>query len=329
MTPSRSGRFLRLASVFLLLATVVAGQPAVADIPEAVPRPVQIGLGARRVELLREREGLQKQIAEQNRTEAPANSPAATLLAEKAAHLREAMAGHARRTREFNRDVAAFAAAAAHLHEPVTDAGVVDLRDLVDPTRPVTIDPNVVRGQPRQLPVQIDPATFDNAHYRAGFDALMRFDPKAAVPLFEAAQAERPDDLLVRAGRLLALDLREVRVRREREAAHWVEEVYVSLAAGEPGGALSFALRAAELDPQNVEARALVVTARRVAAGMHDPENAERRNAYRLVGNALAAISIQQPGVASELLAAARLWQPHDPVIAEYATALERLRPRD
>ncbi|MCX6900258.1 MAG: hypothetical protein NT105_16365 [Verrucomicrobia bacterium] len=97
---------------------------------------------------------------------------------------------------------------------PSVGSSTVDLRHL-DPNKPITVDPNVVKGQERVFPVQTDPGTFKNANYNKGFDAILRGDPDSAVLCFEQASKERPGDPLIRNALLLAKGL--VNVHRQRE----------------------------------------------------------------------------------------------------------------
>src|SRR5208337_1013319 len=121
-------------------------------------------------------------------------------------------------------------------------ANVVDLRCLgLDPGKPIVVDPHIVRGQQRSFPAQVDPATFKNANYNKGFEALMRptfniKDATDAVAYFQAAQLQRPNDPLVRNGLLLALDILKARkdeaekTRKEQaEFAYLTLQSYASL----------------------------------------------------------------------------------------------------
>jgi hypothetical protein len=138
---------------------------------------------------------------------------------------------------------------------------VVDLRCLgLDPDKPIAIDPHMVRGQQRAFPAQIDPATFKNANYNKGYEALMRTtfsvkDAMDAVAYFKAAQLQRPNDPMVRNGLLLAQDILKGRQQKEQEdKQRAMQSLYHGLAAlatGDPATASDSVRRAGKLDPGN------------------------------------------------------------------------------
>jgi tetratricopeptide (TPR) repeat protein len=79
----------------------------------------------------------------------------------------------------------------------VSDSSVVDLTFL-DPNKPIVIDPNVVKGNDRRIPVQPGSATPKGENYEKGFGELLKMDPTSALVYFKQAEAENPDNPLVR-----------------------------------------------------------------------------------------------------------------------------------
>ncbi len=136
------------------------------------------------------------------------------------------------------------------------DANVVDLRHL-DPNKPITVDPNVVKGKDRVFPVQPDPSTFENENYKKGFEALRNFDPVTALSYFEIAKKERPNDPLVNNALLLSQDLVKVFLKNEQrkkdQAVIWKDRAYLALMSEEPGTSFSYLTHALDLDPKNAE----------------------------------------------------------------------------
>ena len=176
------------------------------------------------------------------------------------------------------------------------DSSVVDLRCLgLDPDKPIVLDPHVVRGQERVFPAQIDPATFQNANYNRGFEALMRRtfsvqDAMDAVAYFKAAQLQRPDDPLVRNGLLLAQDIlkaRQQKVQEDKDRAQ--QSLYHGMAAlmmGDVKTASDSVKRASELDPTNKDVADWSMTMAAMSANFRSPGR-DIKTVEMLVGNAL------------------------------------------
>jgi hypothetical protein len=173
-------------------------------------------------------------------------------------------------------------------------SSVVDLRCMgLDPDKPIVLDPHVVRGQERVFSAQVDPATFQNANYNKGFEALMRFDvasAAAAVQYFQQAQLERPNDPLVRNALLLAQDILRARRQKEQEdKAKAMQSLYHGVAAlmmGDVRTASESVERARKLDSEN----SVIGPWLRLMSGLSDHyKEAPPRNGVvcELVGNAL------------------------------------------
>jgi tetratricopeptide (TPR) repeat protein len=204
------------------------------------------------------------------------------------------------------------------------DSSVVDLRCLgLDPNKPITIDPHVVRGKERVFPAQIDPKTFENANYNKGFEALMHFDvasAAAAVEYFKQAQKERPNDPLVRNALLLAQDILKARQKKEEDnkarAAELTRQTYAALMIDERGSARSYITRARELDPDNSAIRFLDSTLAIIGPESVTAPTPEKRSAYKLVGHSLVSIATEDYAAATSMLEVARKMAPDDPFIA-------------
>jgi hypothetical protein len=212
-------------------------------------------------------------------------------------------------------------------------SSVVDLRCLgLDPDKPVKVDPHVVRGQERVFPAQIDPATFKNANYNKGFEALMRttFSSKAAadaVAYFKAAQLQRPNDPMVRNGLGLAQDILKARQQRDKDnqtnAAYLAMQGHAALMMGDMEKARGLLVQARQLDPTNSMAKtagALAEVKLNEPSGAYQPQ----KDAYRLVSNSLYAATKQNFSAAVGMLEAAQRLQPGDKVIAAYLAELRK-----
>jgi len=208
-------------------------------------------------------------------------------------------------------------------------SSVVDLRCLgLDPDKPITLDPHVVRGEERAFPAQPDPATFANVNYQKGFESLMKFgveDAAAAVAYFQQAQRERPGDPLVRNGLLLAQDILKARQQKEKEnrssAAYFTLQSYAALMMGDAESARSYIAQARQLDPNNDGAKFIGSL-----ATINWPEIAAtpaRRDAYKLVANSLVSIRERNYASAVAMLEAARRLQTGDSFIG---TLLQEMR---
>ncbi len=224
-------------------------------------------------------------------------------------------------------------------------ANVVDLRCLgLDASKPIVVDPHIVRGQPRAFPVQVDPATFKNANYNRGFEALMRpafniQDATDAVAYFHAAQLQRPNDPLVRNGLLLAQDILKARkeqaekTRKEQaEFAYLTLQSYASLMMGENRNARSYIAQARKLNPNDNTAK-FVESLARLDLG---PEATwpRKKDAYKLVANSLVSIRQQDTAGAARMLEAAQRLLPYDKTINgllhgmhDYEAATNKVQP--
>ena len=170
---------------------------------------------------------------------------------------------------------------------------VVDLRCLgLDMNKPIVLDWHVARGQQRVFPAQIDPATFQNANYNQGFEALMRTtfsvkDAMDAVAFFKAAKLERPNDALVRNALYLAEGILGARQQKEEEIKREAEqELYHGVAAlvtGDVRTANDSIERAKKLD----SADANIGAWSRLMGGLEAHYKEGNPGASRLVGNAL------------------------------------------
>jgi hypothetical protein len=204
-------------------------------------------------------------------------------------------------------------------------ASVVDLRCLgIDPDKPIVIDPHVVRGQQRVFPAQIDPATFQNANYNKGFEALMRpgFHPQDAadaIAFFKAAQAQRPNDPMVRNGLALAQDILKARQQKEIndqvQAEQLVRKAYAGLIVGDTSSARAFIAQARALEPHDAQLRFADTLISIAAPESTSASTPERRAAYKIVANSVVAINEQNDSAAVAMLQAAHRLQPEDKFI--------------
>jgi tetratricopeptide (TPR) repeat protein len=170
---------------------------------------------------------------------------------------------------------------------------VVDLRCMgLDPDKPIVIDPHVVRGQQRVFPAQIDPATFENANYNSGFQALMRpgfkvEDAMDAIAFFKAARQERPDDPMVRNGLLLAQDILKGRQKKEQKDKAQAQQLLIqgvaTMLTGDVKTANDLINNALKLDPNSAPIGAWS----RLMYGLENHYQEGNRLACKLVGNAL------------------------------------------
>lgn len=208
------------------------------------------------------------------------------------------------------------------------DSSVVDLRCLgLDPNKPISVDPNVVRGKERVFPAQIDPKTFENANYNKGFEALMRFDvasAAAAVKYFKQAQKERPNDPLVRNALLLAQDILKARQQKEKsdqaQATYLTFQSYAAMMMGDNKKAKGYIAQARKLDPNNDMAK-FVESLAKLDLGPEGTYPA-RKDAYRFVANSLVSISKQDIAVAVGMLEAAQRLQPEDKFIGMFLSEM-------
>lgn len=215
------------------------------------------------------------------------------------------------------------------------DSSVVDLRCLgLDPNKPISVDPNVVRGKERTFPVQPDPKTFENVNYNKGFEALMRLtfsikDAKDAIAYFKQAQKERPNDPMVRNGLLLAQDILKGRQQKEQDDKFWSANYtlrgYAALMMGDNAKAKDYIAQARKLDPNNDEVK-FVESVAKIDSG---PESTHpgRKDAYRFVANSLVSISKRDIPAAISMLEAAQRLQPEDKFIGMFLSEMRNYAP--
>jgi len=209
-------------------------------------------------------------------------------------------------------------------------SSVVDLRCLgLDPDKPIVIDPHVVRGEERVFPAQIDPATFKNANYNKGFEALMRFDvasAAAAVEYFKQAQLERPRDPLVRNALLLAQDILKARQQKEKDdqakAAYFTLQSYASLMMGDTINARYYIAQARQFDPSDNNAK-VIESFSKVDLGPAGTYPG-RKDAYQLIANSLVSIYLQNYPVAIDMMEAAQRLQPEDKFIGMFLREMRK-----
>ncbi len=192
------------------------------------------------------------------------------------------------------------------------DTSGVDLRCLgLDPDKPIAIDPHVVRGQQRLFSAQIDPRVFQNAHYNAALQALALPGSAGAAEVIQdlnKAQAERPNDPLIRTALLLAHDIFNERKQREDEGALNLYQGVGALMAGDVEKADGFIKHAVELNPNDKEATDWAMTMTAIDGYSKTATTPEKKNTVRLVGNALFSESCGDYQVEiKDLEAAARL----------------------
>ncbi len=94
------------------------------------------------------------------------------------------------------------------------DSSVVDLTFL-DPNKPISVDPYVVKGKPRVFLVQPGTCTPKGEDYDRGFEELKKHNPAAALEFFKRAETENPDNPLVRN----AMDLTKDMIKMREDAA--------------------------------------------------------------------------------------------------------------
>lgn len=214
------------------------------------------------------------------------------------------------------------------------DSSVVDLRCLgLDPDKPITVDPRIVRGEERAFPAQPDPETFKNTNYNKGFEALMRFDAASAgeaVRHFQEAQKERPKDPLVRNGLLLAQDILKARKQKERDdlarASYFTLQSYSALMMGDNEKARGYIAQARLLAPKDNNAK-FVESLAKNDLGKEGSYSA-RKDAYRLVANGLVSVKRRNLSGALRMLEAAQRLQPRDKFINEFILELQKFKVR-
>ncbi|MGD0293480.1 MAG: hypothetical protein ABSB30_06460 [Terracidiphilus sp.] len=226
-------------------------------------------------------------------------------------------------------DTAAFPPAPAGVECKWGDqsASTVDLRCLgLDTDKPIVIDPHVVRGQERVFPAQIDPATFENAHYNNGFSALMRptdsvKDAMDAVSEFQIAKLQRPNDPMVRNGLGLAQDILKWRRIKEQDDKSQAEQQLchgiAALMLGDMTTARNSVMLAQKLDPTNDTIGNWSITTAAMSASFKTAGR-DVKTVEMLVGNALVAESQGNYAAETKMLEMAKSLAPGD----KYVTAV-------
>ena len=205
-------------------------------------------------------------------------------------------------------------------------SSVVDLRCLgLDPDKPIRIDPAVVRGRRRFIPAQIDPATFENAHYNKGYWYLMHFtvqDAANAIKEFEQALKERPNDPLVYNGWDLAVAIhkgREQKIENNKaRAAELTREAYAQLTTDDIGDANASLAHATDLDPDNLSINFLSSFVASIGPRSLMVRTPEGKAAYQLVGHSLVSIAKENYGAAEKMMEVSKKMAPNDPFITNW-----------
>jgi hypothetical protein len=236
------------------------------------------------------------------------------------------------------RPVPPQAASAASCKWGDLDSSVVDLRCLgLDPNKPIVIDPHIARGKERAFPAQIDPATFENANYNNGFDAL--FQPgvaqaRMAIRSFKQAQMERPNDPLVRNALGLAEDCLKYRSLKEREDKAQAKQSFthglVAIVTGDVNAADTSMKSAQELDPANPIIARWSMTTSMMSARYGSAATPEMKRATKLIGNAYLAEALGDYGSEVKIMEAAKQLAPDDTyvgVILDHARHLQAKYP--
>ena len=212
------------------------------------------------------------------------------------------------------------------------DANVVDLRHL-DPNKPITVDPNVVKGKERVFPVQPNPATFENTNYNKGFEALRNDDPNSALRYFENAKKERPNDPLVHNALLLVQDLVKVHEKKEQtkkdQAVIWKIRAYLALMSDEPGTALAYITHARDLNPKNSEVNDLFNTTQKITnllLSRKPGSTIEERAALRIAASSGHSIVKKKYSTALSMLEVAQNLSPNNVEIKKTVTWVKELQ---
>jgi len=218
---------------------------------------------------------------------------------------------------------------------PLVDPSTVDLRHL-DPNKPITVDPNVVKGRKRVFSVQTDPETFKNASYNKGFDAIRHGDPDSAVRWFEQARKERPDDPVIRNALLLAKGLANVHRQREEDsrkkaasqsvsdddrALQLANDAVPAMAQGDYDTAVRILKKAQAISPNNPN----IADTLRFAQGV----KAKDDSAMRYAGKASGYFILGKYETAIRILKQAQAISPENPRIAEVLRYVEEQRAKD
>jgi tetratricopeptide (TPR) repeat protein len=209
------------------------------------------------------------------------------------------------------------------------DSSTVDLRHL-DPNKPITVDPNVVKGNPRQIPVQISDKTLNNKNYMNGFDAIKGGNPSLAVQYFKKALTELPDDLLVKNALAFAEDLMKVRQKKAQDKKY--VEAYEVASKGmsawvfdnDYSAALAYFKQANAINPKDQGIRDAMNfleglnTGLQQKATMQSPEERAREEmALKLAGHSIVAIQRRDYDSAILILEDALSINPKDKGISD------------
>jgi tetratricopeptide (TPR) repeat protein len=154
-----------------------------------------------------------------------------------------------------------------------SDSSVVDLKHL-DPDKPITVDPNVVKGKERKIPVQVLDKTLNNEYYVKGFDAIKAGNHSLAVQYFKRAQVELPNDVMVKNGLGLAEDLERVHGKEaSKETSNMsnreAHKGFQAMLAHDYDTAIRYYESAAKIDPSNRRLREEVTFLQGVKTGVN------------------------------------------------------------
>lgn len=219
---------------------------------------------------------------------------------------------------------------------PHKDPAVVDLRHL-DPNRPITVDPNVVKGNERKIPVQISEKTLQNENYRKGIDAIIAGDPSAAVQYFKKTLTQLPDDLLVKNALAFAEDLAKLRVGKTKEnlARSEANKGITALYEGDYITSIKLLESAIKLDPNEKTYRQDLASVKKMkeatALRFHLEEQAEKRalldkKHHELASNTLMAIQRSDFGTALLILEEMLSAEPDNKNLTELTVAVRGWR---
>lgn len=202
------------------------------------------------------------------------------------------------------------------------DSSIVDLRHL-DPNKPITVDPNVVKGKERKIPVQVMEKTLNNENYIKGFDAVKAGNHSLATKYFRRALAELPDDVMVRNALGLAEDLDKMHKEKEtgdtsNMANREAYKGYQAMLDHDYDTAIKYYESAAKIDPNNKRHRDDVTFLQGVKTGVQigiekaktSEEKVLAEKAWKLYDNAYIATTRGDYDTAVSLLEGALSMSP-------------------
>lgn len=207
------------------------------------------------------------------------------------------------------------------------DSSVVDLRHL-DPNKPITVDPNVVKGKERKMPVQVSDKALSNENYNKGFAAILANDHSAAVQYFKKAEAELPtDDILVKN----ALGLAEALAKEQNLAYKEAAKGVLTALDGDYDTAIKHLESALKIDPDNQSFREnlkyIEGLKKGIAIGSRianaSSEKALKEKAWKIADQSLAALFRKDYNSAILILEAAHTV---DPANQTFSDALEMVK---